>query len=313
MKPKREVHYSVLVPAYNEEENIALVAQRFAEVFAQTGDKGEVIFIDDGSTDHTREEARKAESKFPFVKAVSYQRNQGKTSALMAGFKVASSDIYVIFDADLQFDPWDVPRLVAEIDKGADLATGWKQGKYQKQFVSGVYNWLCRRLFKIDIHDLNSIKAFKKEIIHHITLREDWHRYLVVLAAQQGYRISEIKVTLHPRLFGTSKYSGFGRVITGFLDLLSVKFQTSFMKKPMLLFGTLGLILILLGLLIGIIALILRLGFDLGFRPLLYLVMLLVISGILFFILGFLAEAVANVSDKVDELKQGRPGPPDSE
>lgn len=307
------MHYSVLVPAYNEEENIALVAERFAEVFAQTGDKGEVIFIDDGSTDRTREKARQAEGKFPFVKAVSYQRNQGKTSALMAGFKVAASDIYVIFDADLQFDPWDVPRLVAEIDKGADLATGWKQGKYEKQFVSSVYNWLCRKLFRLEVHDLNSIKAFKKEIISHITLREDWHRYLVVLAARQGYRVSEIKVTLHPRLYGTSKYSGFGRVITGFLDLLSVKFQTSFMKKPMLLFGTLGLILMLLGFLTGIIALVLRFGFDLGFRPLLYLVMLLVISGILFFILGFLAEAIASVSEKVDDLKKNIQNRSDSE
>src|SRR4030067_3191602 len=145
MIPNRKAHYSVLVPAYNEEENILLVAQKFAEVFKQTSDQGEVIFIDDGSTDRTRGEAEKAKREFPFVKVVSYTRNQGKTSAMMSGFKIASGDIYVIFDADLQFDPWDVPRLVAEIDKGADIATGWKQGKYEKRFISIVYNWLCRR------------------------------------------------------------------------------------------------------------------------------------------------------------------------
>jgi glycosyltransferase involved in cell wall biosynthesis len=312
MKPDHKVHYSVLVPAYNEEENILLVAQKFAEVFAETGDNGEVVFIDDGSTDKTKAEAEKARNEFSFVKVVSYPRNQGKTSALSAGFNAAAGGIYVIFDADLQFDPWDVPRLVSEIDKGADISTGWKQGKYEKRFVSGVYNWLCRKLFKIEIHDLNSIKAFKKEILENITLREDWHRYLVVLAAEQGYRISEIKVTLRPRLHGTSKYSGAGRILTGFLDLLSVKFQASFMKKPMLLFGTVGLILTILGTLTGVAALILRFGFGIGFRPLLNLVMLLVISGILFFILGFLAEAVANVSDKVDDLKKSLPGRTDS-
>ncbi len=308
MKSDSKIHYSVLIPAYNEEENILLVARKFAEVFTETGDKGEIVFIDDGSTDRTREEVERAAKEFSFVKAVSYSRNQGKTSALSAGFKAAAGEIYIIFDADLQFDPWDVPRLVAEIDKGADISTGWKQGKYEKRFISGVYNWLCRKLFKIEVHDLNSIKAFRKEILENITLREDWHRYLVVLAAEQGYRISEIKVTLRPRMYGTSKYSGAGRILTGFLDLLSVKFQASFMKKPMLLFGTVGLVLTALGTLTGVAALILRFGFGIGFRPLLYLVMLLVISGILFFILGFLAEAVANVSDKVDELKKSLPG-----
>ncbi|OGC76575.1 MAG: hypothetical protein A2Z27_00625 [candidate division Zixibacteria bacterium RBG_16_50_21] len=305
MASKREVHYSVLVPAYNEDENILRVAEQFAKVFSQTGDKGEVVFIDDGSTDKTKLRTEEARQKYHFVKAVSYPRNQGKTSALMAGFEVAAGEIYVIYDADLQFDPWDVPRLVAEIDRGADIVTGWKQGKYQKQLVSGIYNWVCRKLFRLEVHDLNSIKAFKREILENVSLREDWHRYLVVLAAQQGYRVSEIKVTLHPRLYGKSKYSGWGRILTGFLDLLSVKFQTSFMKKPMLLFGTVGVVLTLLGLLAGLIALILRFGFGHGFRPLLYLVMLLVISGILFFILGFLAEAIANLSEKVDELQKG--------
>src|SRR3990172_13094809 len=144
MKESKGIHYSVLVPAYNEEENIPLVAEKFAEIFSTTGDRGEVIFIDDGSTDRTRLEAFEAKRKYPFVKVVTYPRNLGKTSALLAGFGAATGEIYVIFDADLQFDPWDVRRLVAEIDRGTDLATGWKQGKYEKQMVSNIYNWLCR-------------------------------------------------------------------------------------------------------------------------------------------------------------------------
>jgi glycosyltransferase involved in cell wall biosynthesis len=311
MAKERTVHYSVLVPAYNEDENIPRVAEQFAQVFSETGNRAEVIFIDDGSTDKTKLRAEEARQKYPFVKAVSYPRNLGKTSALMVGFEVASGEVYVIFDADLQFDPWDVPRLVAEIDRGADIVTGWKQGKYQKRLISGIYNWVCRKLFSLEVHDLNSIKAFKREILENISLREDWHRYLVVLAAQQGYKVSEIKVNLRARLYGQSKYSGWGRILTGFLDLLSVKFQTSFMRKPMLLFGTVGAVLTMLGLLIGLIAILLRFGFGLGFRPLLNLVMLLVISGILFFILGFLAEAIANLSEKVDELQKGiRKRPP---
>lgn len=304
MKEKKEIHYSVLVPAFNEEENILLVADRFAEVFATTGDRGEVVFIDDGSTDRTLAKAKEARQKYPFVKVVSYSQNLGKTFALVSGFKVAAGDVYVIFDADLQFDPWDVPRLVAEIYQGADIATGWKQGKYQKKAVSSIYNWLSRKLFKVQVHDLNSIKAFRKEIVENVPLRRDWHRYLVVLAAQQGCRISEIKVSLYPRKYGASKYGGLGRILIGLLDLLSVKFQISFMKKPMLLFGSLGLILSFLGFLTGVVALVLRFGFGIGFRPLLTLVMLLVIAGILLFILGFLAEAIANVSEKVDDLKK---------
>jgi glycosyltransferase involved in cell wall biosynthesis len=295
--------YSVLVPAFNEEENIPLLAEQFHQVFAKGGDSAELIIIDDGSTDRTAAEAERAQKKFPFIKVISYSHNMGKTHALLCGFREAKGDILVVFDADLQFDPWDVPRLVDEIRNGADISTGWKQGDYDKKMISAVYNYLSRRLFNIKVRDLNSIKAFKREVVQNVCLRKDWHRYLIVLAADQGYRISEIKVNLYPRKFGTSKYSGWGRILIGFLDLWSVKFQISFMKKPLLLFGSIGLALFFLGLVAGITALVLRFGFEIGFRPLLYLVILLVISGFLFFILGFLAEAIANISEKVEDLK----------
>lgn len=302
MSPK--ILYSVIVPAYNEEENIALLAEKFREVFQKSGNTGELVIVDDGSSDKTYQKALEFKKRFPFIKVASHSQNLGKTQALITGFSIAEGEIYVIFDADLQFDPLDVPRMVAEIQDGSDIVTGWKQGKYQKKLVSKVYNRLSQKLFKTPIHDLNSIKAFKKEIIENITLRKDWHRYLVVLAAQQGYKVSEIKVNLYPRRFGKSKYSGWGRILIGVLDLFAVKFQLTFMQKPMLLFGSIGLILTFLGILAGLVALVLRVFFQMGFRPLLTLVMLLVISGILFFILGFLAEAIANVSEKVDELKK---------
>ncbi len=300
----QKIVYSVIVPAYNEEENISLLAEKFQEVFQKYGNKGELVIVDDGSSDKTYQKALEFKKRFPFIKVASHSQNLGKTQALVTGFSMAEGDIYVIFDADLQFDPLDVPRMVAEIQNGSDIVTGWKQGKYEKKLVSKVYNRLSQKLFKTPIHDLNSIKAFKKEILNNITLRKDWHRYLVVLATQQGYKVSEIKVNLYPRRFGKSKYSGWGRILIGVLDLFAVKFQLTFMQKPMLLFGSIGLILTFLGILAGVVAIILRFIFHIGFRPLLTFVMLLVISGILFFILGFLAEAIANVSEKVDELKK---------
>lgn len=300
----QKILYSVIVPAYNEEENISLLAEKFQEVFQKSGNRGELVIVDDGSSDKTFQKALEFKKQYPFIKVASHTQNLGKTQALVTGFALAEGDIYVIFDADLQFDPYDVPRMVAEIQNGSDIVTGWKQGKYEKKLVSKVYNRLSQTLFKIPVHDLNSIKAFKKEIIDNITLRKDWHRYLVVLAAQQGYKVSEIKVELYPRRFGKSKYSGWGRILIGVLDLFAVKFQLTFMQKPMLLFGSIGLILTFLGILAGLVALVLRVFFQMGFRPLLTLVMLLVTTGILFFILGFLAEAIANVSEKVDELKK---------
>ena len=202
----QKVLYSVIVPAYNEEENIQLVAEKFQEVFQKFGNKGEVVIVDDGSSDKTYPKALEFKKKYPFIKVASHSQNLGKTQALVTGFALAEGDIYIIFDADLQFDPWDVPRMVEEVQNGSDIVTGWKQGKYEKKIVSAIYNRLSQKLFKIPVHDLNSIKAFKKEILDNITLRKDWHRYMVVLAAEQGYKVSEIRVSLYPRKFGKSKY-----------------------------------------------------------------------------------------------------------
>lgn len=303
MDSKNQILYSVIVPAYNEEENIPIVAAKFAEVF-KTKPKGEVILVDDGSTDKTLQKAQEAAKKYDFIKVTTLPINSGKTAALLAGFACAQGDIFVIFDADLQFDPYDVPRLVQEIQNGSDIATGWKQGKYEKRFVSWVYNYLSRKLFKVQVHDLNSIKAFKKQILDNLILRKDWHRYMIVLAAQEGYKISEIKVRLYPRMFGKTKYHGFWRIPAGVLDLISVKFQTTFMQKPLLFFGSIGFIMTCLGVLIGIIALAVRIFFHEGFRPILNLIMLLVISGLLLFILGFLAEAIVNINEKVEDIRK---------
>ncbi len=261
----------------------------------------EVVFIDDGSTDYT--EAVLQEYKRDYLKTVSHKRNLGKTQAIITGARATDAEILVIYDADMQFDINDVPKLVDLIIKfDADVATGWKQGKYEKKFVSSIYNWCSRKLFNLEVHDMNAIKAFRREILHKIPLRRDWHRYIVPLANEYGFVVKEIPVDLKPRLYGEPKYQKKSRIIIGFFDLLAVKFQVTFLRKPLLYFGTAGMLQVLLGILIGIISVILRI-LGHGFRPLLYLVILLIVSGILFFSLGLVGESIRAILDRLEKFE----------
>ena len=297
------VKVSIVVPAYNEAENILPLMEEFSKTFARTRMNAEVILVDDGSTDGTFLKARGCQRRYPFLRVASHQRNMGLTEALMTGFSKARGRIFVFWPADLQYLPQDIPKLVDRIDNGYDVVCGWKQGSYGlKRLVSFFYNLLSRMVFRIKVHDLNSVKAFKRQVVDDVPMRRDWHRYMVVMAAEKGYKIGEVKVKLYPRRFGQSKF-GIGRVPIGFLDLLSVKFQLSFMRKPLLLFGSLGLVLIFLGVLTGGVAVYLRIAENEGLRPLLYLVILLVLSGLSFFVLGFLAEAMAGIREEIESLR----------
>jgi len=286
-----------VVPAYNEAVNIPFLIEEF-DKFIKKHRNYEVILVDDGSEDGTSSIAE--EHKRGYLKVVRHKRNMGKTQAIISGTKAARGDVIVIFDADLQYDPDDIPRLVELIENGADVATGWKQGDYDKKFVSRIYNSWARRLFDLEIHDMNSVKAFKKELINDIPLRKDWHRYIVPLAKDAGYKIQEVKVTLRPRKYGSPKYQSKFRILIGLFDLLAVKFQLTFMQKPLLYFGTIGLFSIGLGILTGIVTIILRL-LGHGFRPLLYLVILLIISGILFFSLALIGESIRAILDRLEK------------
>ncbi len=298
------VKVSVVVPAYNEADNITPLMEEFSKMFSRSKMNGEVVLVDDGSTDKTFLKAKECQEKYNFLKVTVHKRNRGLTDALMTGFSKARGRIFVFWPADLQYLPEEIPKLIERIDGGYDVVCGWKQGRYGiKRFTSFVYNFLSRILFQVGVHDLNSVKAFRREIISDVPLRKDWHRYMVVMAADKGYKIGEARVKVYPRRFGQSKF-GFWRIPIGFLDLLSVKFQLSFMKKPLLLFGFSGLILIFLGIITGGVAVYLRIVKDEGFRPLLYLVILLALMGISLFALGFLAEAIAGLKEKIDKLDQ---------
>lgn len=295
-------NFSVIIPAFNEAENIPLLMEKFAETLKENRLFGEIIVVDDGSTDRTWLRARECQGKYRFLRVFTHKVNQGLTAALVTGFRQARSDLFVFYPADLQYLPEELPKLLSRIQEGYDIVCGWRQGKYGfKRFVSFFYNLLSRILFQVSVHDFNSIKAFKREVINAIPLRRDWHRYLVVLAAEKGFKIGEVKVTLHPRRFGKSKF-GFWRIPIGVLDLVAVKFQLSFMKKPLLLFGSVGLALIGLAFFIGVVAIVLRFLGE-GFRPLLYLVLLFASIGMVSFAMGFLAEIMVVIREKLEEIE----------
>lgn len=295
---------SVLIPSYNEEENILLLIQSFDELLKERKLNAEVILIDDGSTDGTYERVLECKKIYPFLKVIRHRTNLGLTEALKTGFKKASGDILVFYPADLQYDPKDMPLLLEKLSEGYDLVTGWKEGYYGvKGIVSFFYNNLSRWLFGIKVHDLNSVKAFKREVADSMTLQKDWHRYFVILAADRGFKISEVKMPLYPRKYGKSKF-GISRIPIGMLDMLSVKFFLTFMKKPMLLFGSAGVLFVVVGFITGIYSFYMRFVLLQGFRPLLTFVVLCVLSGIVLFSLGFILEVLLNIMNELDSIKQ---------
>jgi len=291
---------TVIVPAFNEVENVAPL---LAELAAKLPDDYEVIIVDDGSTDGTYDTAVAAQAQYPFLSTCRHRTNLGKTAAIMTGVEQTRGEFVSIFDADLQFRPEDVVAQVEKLREGWDVVAGRKQGHYEKQFVSSIYNGLARMMFGIKVHDINALKTFRRGVLEGVTLRKDWHRYIVPLAAARGFRITEIPVELRPRKLGTAKYSGRARILVGLFDLVAVAFQLTFMRKPMLYFGVLGMGALSLGFLVGLAAVILRLAGH-GFRPMLYLVILLVVSGLVFFAAGFLGESLAGMTDRIERVER---------
>ncbi len=300
-------NFAVLVPAFDEVENVPALFAELRATFQRHGLEGEVILVDDGSKDGTYEAALAEAATFPRAKILRHRRNQGKTEAMVTGARAAETEYVVLFDADLQHGTEEIPRFLAKLAEGWDIVTGRKVGQYEKAAVSGVYNRLSQRLFDVPVRDLNSMKAFRTEILREIPLRHDWHRFFVVLAHAQGWSITEIDIVLHPRRAGVAKYSGRRRVLIGVGDLIVVWFYLKFSEKPMQFFGGTGLILIALGLVVGLIAVVLRIGEwmpPFGYRPLLTLVVLLETVGFILFGFGFMAELIATLRAELDQLRR---------
>ncbi len=305
---------SVLVPAKDEAENLPEFVRLAREALLPLPYGCELVIVDDGSHDGTPRVLAELAAKHPFVRVVTHRTQRGIADASKSGADAARGRILVFYPADLQYLPPDIPGLVAPILEGrADIVTGTKQGHYDKRFVSSVYNRLSRWLFGVQVADLNSVKAYRREVMDVVPTRPDWHRFMVVIAATQGFRLAQQPVPLHPRRAGKSKF-GIGRIPVGVLDLLSVWFQLRFGRKPMLFFGVAGAILFTLGLLVGLVAVWFRFGPPhRGFRPLLDLIMVLVISGVSLFGFGFVGEMIAGMREElravereIDRVRQQR-------
>lgn len=299
-----ELRVSVLVPAKDEAENLPLFMEQVEEAFGDFAPGFEVIVVDDGSEDDSWAVLERLRTRYSFLRTIRHRARRGIADALRTGYLNARGDILVFYPADLQFKPADIPRLVAPIlADEADMVTGFKEGKYEKAFVSSVYNKLSRVLFHVPVKDLNSVKAYRREIMEVLPTRPDWHRYMIVIAAAQGYSVTEIPVPLYPRHAGKSKF-GIGRIPVGVLDMLSVWFELRFAQKPLLLFGMLGAALFAFGALAGLVALGWLAFTGEGLRAVWTVIQTCLILGSVFFAAGLVGEQVAGLRAQLRELRR---------
>jgi glycosyltransferase involved in cell wall biosynthesis len=295
---------SVLVPAKDEAENLPLFLELCDAAFRDQAVGYEVIVIDDGSVDGTPEVLEALEVRYTFLRTARHRARRGIADALRTGYLAARGDILVFYPADLQFKPEDIPRLVAPILAGeSDMVTGFKEGEYEKAFVSRIYNGLSRTLFNVPVRDLNNVKAYRREVMDDQPVRPDWHRYMIVLAHARGYTVSEIPVPLYPRNAGKSKF-GLSRIPIGVLDMLAVWFELRFGKKPLLAFGTLGAALFAIGVLAGLTALGFLLFSGFGVRWVWTIIQTCLLLGSIFFATGLLGEQIAVTRAEQRELRR---------
>ena len=298
------VDVSVLVPAKDESGNLPLFMEQAAAAFAGSDVRYEVIVIDDGSEDDSWTVLERLATQYPFLRLARHRARRGIADALRTGYLRARGEVLVFYPADLQFKPEDIPRLVAPIlANESDMVTGFKQGEYEKKFVSSIYNGLSRALFHVPVKDLNSVKAYRREIMDALPVRPDWHRYMIVIAAAHGFTVTEIPVPLYPRYSGKSKF-GIGRIPVGVLDMVSVWFELRFGPKPLLLFGMLGLGLFAIGAIAGLIALGRLLVLGVGTRAVWTIVQTCLIVGSVFFATGLIGDQIAVQRAEVRELRR---------
>ncbi|MDB9519617.1 glycosyltransferase family 2 protein [Roseofilum reptotaenium CS-1145] len=292
--PKPEI--SVIAPIYNEVESLPLLVEAISKILPQTQRTYELICVDDGSSDGSTELLTELAHKTPHLKAVILRRNYGQTPAMAAGFEYAQGNIFITLDADLQNDPADIPLLLETIEQGYDLVSGWRKQRQDdavtRLLPSKIANWIIGKVTGVQLHDYGcSLKAYRAEVVADMNLYGELHRFLPALAFIEGARITEIPVRHHARQYGKSKY-GLGRTFRVLMDLLTVWFMKTFLTRPMHIFGSMGLLSMFVGFLLGIYLTILKFGFgeEIGGRPLLILVVVLLLTGIQLFCFGLLGE-----------------------
>lgn len=290
---------SVVVPAYDEAESLPELVAEIRGVLAAGSGSWEILIVDDGSRDGTGEAIATLAAADPHVRGVSFRRNFGKSAALATGFRLARGERVVTMDADLQDDPAELPKLLAKLDEGYDLASGWKQNRQDpvtKTLPSRLFNAVTSRVAGIRLHDFNcGFKAYRREVTQAIEVYGEFHRFMPALANWAGFRVAEVPVHHRARRHGRSKF-GAARFVNGFLDLLSAAFISTSALKPLHVFGRIGLMFFGSGFLIGLFFVVQWLtGEPMRVRPLMLLGVGLVILGIQFVLMGLLGDMIAHL------------------
>jgi len=291
---------SVVVPLYNEQENVEILHRKLTEVMSECCTEYEVVYVDDGSTDNTLELLEEIKNEDRHVVVLSLRRNFGQAAAFAAGFDFARGKVVVTMDGDLQNDPKDIPRMLDAM-KDCDLVSGWR--KYRKdplimrRIPSIIANWLISRVTGVRLHDYGcSLKAYRRDVVKNLKLYGEMHRFIPAVASWYGVKINEIIIAHYPRLRGKSKY-GICRTIKVLLDLVAIKFLQSFSTRPIQFFGSIGTIFSFTGFVISAYLTVEKIfmGVDIGGRPLLLLGALLIIVGVQFIGMGLLGEMLVRV------------------
>ncbi len=299
---------SVVVPLRDEERTVALLYDEVRAALEPLARPWEVVYVDDGSTDGSWAALTRLHAAHENVRVVRLRRNFGKATALQAGFAEASGNVIVTMDADLQDDPAEIPRLLAKLDEGFDLVSGWKTRRrdpLSRRIVSKIFNSVTGWLSGVHLHDMNcGLKAYRAEAVQGLRLYGELHRFIPVLAHHRGFRVAELAVNHRAREHGRSRY-GLERYVRGFLDLLTVSFLGRYRTRPLHLFGGLGLLLGSLGSGVLLYMVALKLGGEaIGGRPLLVLGVLLVVVGLQFFSLGLIAEMVTRQHEERTSVEE---------
>jgi glycosyltransferase involved in cell wall biosynthesis len=289
---------SVVVPVHDEERSVARLYAELADALVPLGRPWEVVFVDDGSSDGTFGALTRLHAHHDHVRVVRLRRNFGKAAALQAGFEEAQGDVVVTIDGDLQDDPAEIPRLLAKLEEGFDLVSGWKTKRrdpLSRRLLSRIFNWASGTVSGLRLHDLNcGLKAYRAEVVEGLRIYGELHRFVPVLAHYRGFRVAELPVNHRPRAHGSSRY-GVERYLRGFLDLLTVTFMGRYRHRPLHLFGGIGLLLGAIGTVLLAYLTVLKLtGEAIGHRPLLTLGVLLVVVGVQLVSLGLVSELVAS-------------------
>lgn len=306
---QEQTDVSVVIPLLNEEENLELLYNHLKTAMDDLGKNYEIIFVDDGSKDRTFSILKSLHRQDPRLWVIRFRRNFGQTAAFSAGFHLAHGEVVITMDGDLQNDPNDIGILLAKVDEGYDVVSGWRVNRQDKfltrKLPSRIANGLISKVTGVKLHDYGcSLKAYKRDVVKNINLYGEMHRFIPALASWMGIEVAEVPVNHYPRRFGRSKY-GLGRTIRVILDLITVKFLLDYATRPIQIFGLWGIISLAAGILLATYLTILRLFFDtpLSDRPTLLLAVLLILLGVQLIIMGLLGELLVRTYHET----QGKP------